>query len=106
LRQPLTVFTATSTAFKATADMPSKLMYFYVAFDILFALCGGLIIGFSLMSEQEKRRSPTIQNVAHNLLLDQCPLTGTATLDVMAWSHANLLHCGDLSPMEQNDLND
>ncbi|KAF2737547.1 hypothetical protein EJ04DRAFT_532948 [Polyplosphaeria fusca] len=55
--------------------MPSKLMMFFVGFDIIFAGCGGLIMGFSLISEQNMRTQPTVDNVAPNLLLDQCPLT-------------------------------
>jgi hypothetical protein len=63
---------------KNTANMPSKLMMVFVSMDVLFALCGGLLMGFSLISEQGLRANPTIANVAQNLLLDQCPLTGTA----------------------------
>ncbi|KAF2005354.1 hypothetical protein P154DRAFT_424753 [Amniculicola lignicola CBS 123094] len=55
--------------------MVSKLMMVFVATDIVFALCGGLIMGFALMSEQNMRATPTKENVAQNLLLDQCPLT-------------------------------
>ena len=60
--------------------MPSKLMLVFVGTDIVFAMCGGLLMGFSLMSEQHMRAQPTIDNVAQNLLLDQCPLTGTTIL--------------------------
>ena len=59
--------------------MPSKLMMIYVAFDVIFAGCGGLLMAFSLMAENTMRASPTLDNVARNLLLDQCPLTGTMT---------------------------
>ena len=59
--------------------MPSKLMMFFVGFDVIFAECGGLIMGFSLISEQNMRAQPTVDNVAPNLLLDQCTLTGTTT---------------------------
>lgn len=61
--------------------MPTKLMMIFVGFDVIFAMCGGLLLGFSLMSEQTMRSSPTIDNVAQNLLLDQCPLTGTTIPD-------------------------
>ncbi|KAF2689500.1 hypothetical protein K458DRAFT_413778 [Lentithecium fluviatile CBS 122367] len=47
----------------------------FVAFDFIFAGCGGLLLGFSLSSEQRLRQSPTVDNVAQNLLLGQCPLT-------------------------------
>ncbi|KAJ4356061.1 uncharacterized protein N0V89_004088 [Didymosphaeria variabile] len=55
--------------------MPTKLMMFFVALDFIFAGCGGLLLGFSLMSEQRMRESPRVDNVAENLLLGQCPLT-------------------------------
>jgi len=55
--------------------MVSKLMLTYVGFDVLFAACGGLLIGFCILAEQTMRGSPTLDNVARNLLLDQCPLT-------------------------------
>lgn len=57
--------------------MPTKLMLIFVALDFVFAGCGGLLLGFSLMSEQRMRESPRVDNVAQNLLLGQCPLTGT-----------------------------
>ncbi|KAL5118978.1 hypothetical protein ACEQ8H_003107 [Pleosporales sp. CAS-2024a] len=55
--------------------MPTKLMMVFVAMDFLFAGCGGLVLGFSLISEQSLRNAPTVNNVAQNLLLGQCPLT-------------------------------
>lgn len=57
--------------------MPTKLMMTFVGMDLLFAGCGGLLLGFSLISEQSMRASPTVDNVTKNLLLGQCPLTGT-----------------------------
>lgn len=57
--------------------MPTKLMMIFVGMDFVFAGCGGLLLGFSLMSEQRLRDSPTVNNVAENLLLGKCPLTGT-----------------------------
>jgi hypothetical protein len=60
--------------------MPTKLMMVFVGMDFLFAGCGGLVLGFSLLAEQSIRNAPTVANVTQNLLLDQCPLTGTTTL--------------------------
>lgn len=57
--------------------MPTKLMMIFVGLDFIFAGCGGLLLGFSLTSEQRMRESPTVGNVTENLLLGQCPLTGT-----------------------------
>jgi predicted acetyltransferase len=56
--------------------MGNKLMMMFVGADIIFAMCGGLIIGFSLMSERSLHATPTIATVAEHLLLKQCPLTG------------------------------
>lgn len=50
-------------------------MLAFIGFDLLFAGCGGLILGFSLMSEATMREEQTVKNVTQNLLLGQCPLT-------------------------------
>lgn len=55
--------------------MPNKLMLAFIGFDFLFAGCGGLLLGFSLMSEAAMREQQTVANVTQNLLLGQCPLT-------------------------------
>jgi hypothetical protein len=57
-------------------------MMVFVGMDFLFAGCGGLLLGFSLISEQSMRASPTVDNVTQNLLLGQCPLTGTTSPEV------------------------
>lgn len=56
-------------------------MLIYVAMDFIFAGGGGVLMGFALSSEQRMSDSPTVDNVAQNLLLAQCPLTGTAPPD-------------------------
>ncbi|KAF1949185.1 tetraspanin [Byssothecium circinans] len=53
-------------------------MMIFVGFDFIFAGCGGLLLGFSLLSEQRLRETPTVNNVTENLLLGQCPLTAGA----------------------------
>ncbi|KAF2762395.1 hypothetical protein EJ05DRAFT_134 [Pseudovirgaria hyperparasitica] len=55
--------------------MPSKLMLTYFGVDLLFVGTGALILGFSLNSESDRRDEPAVDNVAHKILLDQCPLT-------------------------------
>lgn len=55
--------------------MPNKLMLAFIGFDFLFAGCGGLLLGFSLISEAAMRQTQTVANVTQNLLLGQCPLT-------------------------------
>jgi hypothetical protein len=60
--------------------MPTKLMMVFLGVDFIFAACGGLILGFSLISEKGLNATPTVQNVTKNILLDQCPLSGTAPI--------------------------
>jgi hypothetical protein len=62
-----------------TATM-NKLMLMFVAIDFLFLACGGLLLGFSLLGEQQDRATPTVGNVAYNILLTICPLTGMIQL--------------------------
>ncbi len=57
--------------------MVNKLMLAFVSVDFLFAGCGGLLLGFSLIAQKEQGAAPTLANVTQNLLLSQCPLTGT-----------------------------
>jgi hypothetical protein len=56
--------------------MISKLTLVYVAVNFLFVACGGLLLGFSIIAQQRVRGALSISNVATNLLLTQCPLTG------------------------------
>ncbi|KAF2097777.1 tetraspanin [Rhizodiscina lignyota] len=53
----------------------NKLMLSYGGIALLFAMTGGLLMGFSVMSENLNKATPTMNNVATNLLLGQCPLT-------------------------------
>lgn len=56
--------------------MPTKLMMIFVGLDFVFAACGGLLMGFSLVSEKQMQETPTVDNVTQMLLLGKCPLTG------------------------------
>jgi hypothetical protein len=56
----------------------NKLMLTYLAVEFLFLISGGLLLGFSLVSEQQERGTKTVSNVAYDILLSQCPLTGMA----------------------------
>ena len=76
--------------------MPTKLMLAFVGMDLLFAGCGGLLLGFSLLSEQAMRATPTVDNVTKNLLLGQCPLTG---MTFLGYNHQGPLgHGFDITP--------
>jgi len=50
-------------------------MLVYLLVNFLFLGCGGLLLAFSLISEQHEQSSLTVNNVAVNLLLTECPLT-------------------------------
>jgi hypothetical protein len=54
----------------------NKLMLIYLLADFVFLACGGLILAFALLGGQQSRTTPTVGNVATNLLLTTCPLTG------------------------------
>jgi hypothetical protein len=66
-------------------------MMVFVGVDILFAGCGGLLLGFSLISEQLMNATPTVENVTQNLLLGQCPLSGTSRHHAVAVAPALVL---------------
>lgn len=54
----------------------NKLLIVYGVADMAFLLSGGLILGFALMSKHLMSSTPTIGNVAQDLLLGECPLNG------------------------------
>lgn len=56
--------------------MMNKLMLTFVGFDLLFLLCGGLILGFALVGQQQEAEAPTAASIAYIALLDECPLRG------------------------------
>jgi hypothetical protein len=56
--------------------MQDKILATYVLMDLLFVVCGGLLLIFALVTKSELTQTPTIQNVATDLLLSVCPLTG------------------------------
>jgi len=56
----------------------NKLMLTYLAVDFLFLMCGGLLLGYSLIGKQVKNSTSTTSNVPYQLLLStETPLTGT-----------------------------
>jgi len=50
-------------------------MLIYLLADFVFLACGGLILAFCLLGEQQEKSTATVSNVATNLLLTICPLT-------------------------------
>lgn len=55
--------------------MANKLLLTFLAFEILFLLSGGLLMGFALFSESSMRSKPTSDTVAPHILLKRTPLT-------------------------------
>jgi len=58
----------------------NKLMLTFLAVEFLFLSSGGLLLGFCLVSEQQERGVKTVSNVAYDILLNECPLTGMAAM--------------------------
>ena len=56
--------------------MRDNILLTYVVMDILFVVCGGLLILFALTTQAEIGETPTLSNVARDLLLNTCPLQG------------------------------
>jgi hypothetical protein len=56
-----------------------KLMLTFLGANFLFLVSAGLLLGFCVVSEQQERDSKTISNVAFDVLLTECPLTGKFT---------------------------
>jgi hypothetical protein len=56
--------------------MVDKIFVTFISSDFLFLLTGALLIGFSVISQNEAAQDPTLSNVTTNLLLDWLPLTG------------------------------
>lgn len=56
--------------------MRDNILVSYIAIDILFVVGGGLLLVFALMTKAELDTTPTLDNVARDLLFDMCPLNG------------------------------
>jgi len=63
--------------------MQDKILTTYVLVDFLFAVCGGLLLIFALVTKSEITQTPTLQNVATDLLLKMCPLTAAIANSVL-----------------------
>lgn len=55
----------------------NKLMITFLSINFLFLSSAGLLLGFCLVSEQQERGVKNVANVAFDILLFQCPLTGS-----------------------------
>jgi hypothetical protein len=57
--------------------MVNKILLVFIAFDIIFLLCAGLHLFIPLYTRMNIKNNTNVENIASNLLLDNCPLTGT-----------------------------
>jgi hypothetical protein len=53
-----------------------RILLTYVAADLLFVISGALLIIFALNTKVEATETPTLENIARDLLLNTCPLNG------------------------------
>jgi len=54
--------------------MANKVLLVFLAFEFLFAACGGLILAVALMTRASQSSPKTVSFVAQNLLLDHTPM--------------------------------
>lgn len=57
--------------------MVNKILVTFILADLLFLASGGLLIIFSLVTENQVGLTPTVDNIARNLILEECPLRGS-----------------------------
>jgi hypothetical protein len=55
--------------------MSDRILLCYIGLDLLFLLSGVLLLVFSLTTQSQMTKTPTVQDVAHNLLLMETPLS-------------------------------
>jgi hypothetical protein len=53
-----------------------KLMLTFLGTNFLFLVSAGLLLGFCIVSEQQENGAKNVNNVAFDVLLTECPLTG------------------------------
>lgn len=57
--------------------MRDNILLTYIVMDILYVVSGGLLLIFALTTQAEIKGTPELATIARNLLLDECPLTGS-----------------------------
>lgn len=57
--------------------MVNKILASFIAADVLFVLCGGLLLAVALVSQAKIRGERDMDNVKEMILLEHCPLTGS-----------------------------
>lgn len=57
-----------------------KLMLTFLGANALFLMSAGLLLGFSIVAEQQENGAKNVNNVAFDVLLTECPLSGKRVL--------------------------
>lgn len=57
--------------------MARKTLLVFAGFNFIFLLCAGLHFFIPLFTRSKANKTPNLDNVANNLLLDECPLTAS-----------------------------
>jgi len=65
--------------------MRDNILMTYIVMDLLFVAAGGLLIIFSLVVKAEITSTPTLDNVARDLLFNMCPLNAAIGNAVMVF---------------------
>ncbi|OAP61119.1 hypothetical protein AYL99_03320 [Fonsecaea erecta] len=55
--------------------MANKILLVFIVFDVIFLLCAGLHLFIPLYTRMNIKNNNNVNNIASNLLLDNCPLT-------------------------------
>ncbi|KIW75951.1 hypothetical protein AYO20_05175 [Fonsecaea nubica] len=55
--------------------MANKILLVFIVFDVIFLLCAGLHLFIPLYTRMNIKHNNNVNNIASNLLLDNCPLT-------------------------------
>jgi hypothetical protein len=83
-----------------TMDGGNKILWAFIGFEILFLGCAVLHLVIPLTTHASLGRVPTFDNVAGDLLLDHCPLTGMShsTVPVATVTNRSYSFSGQLNP--------
>ena len=60
------------------AAMANKILLVFIAFDVIFLFCAGVHLFVPVYTRMNIQDNMNVDNIASNLLLDHCPLTGTS----------------------------
>ena len=73
--------------------MRDNILLTYLVADVLFVVSGGLLIVFALTTESEEHATPKKNDIARNLLLNMCPLSGQLQPQLKLCGNANRNSC-------------